>query len=74
MFKSAGFDLVEAKLNVTANDLRRDSSEFGAKSRDADVAVSITPATASNLMAQLSDPVDASLETDAECSRRDRCR
>src|SRR5947207_3635667 len=39
LFKSAGFALVEAKLNVTANDLRRTRREFGAKSRDADVAV-----------------------------------
>src|SRR5712671_2493390 len=39
MFKSAGFDLVEAKFDVAANDLRRTLREFGAKSRDADVAV-----------------------------------
>src|SRR5258705_7745499 len=39
MFKAAGFDLVEAKFNLAANELRRTLREFGAKSRDADVAV-----------------------------------
>jgi len=66
MFKSAGFDLVEAKLNVTANDLRRTLREFGAKSRDADVAVIYYAGHGIELDGtNYLIPVDASLETDA---------
>jgi uncharacterized caspase-like protein len=67
MFKSAGFDLVEAKLNVTANDLRRTLREFGAKSRDADVAVIYYAGHGIELDGNnYLIPVDASLETDAD--------
>src|SRR6266480_1294816 len=67
MFKSAGFDLVEAKLNVTANDLRRTLREFGAKSRDADVAVIYYAGHGIELDGNnYLIPVDATLETDAD--------
>src|SRR5882724_11305686 len=39
MFKSAGFDIVESRLNLTANELRKTLREFGNRSRDADMAV-----------------------------------
>src|SRR5258705_7667280 len=39
MFKSAGFDLVEAKFNLSANDLPRSLRDFFVKTHDADVAV-----------------------------------
>src|SRR5437773_2837162 len=67
MFKSAGFDLVEAKLNVSANDLRRTLREFGAKSRDADVAVVYYAGHGIELDGNnYLIPVDASLATDAD--------
>lgn len=39
MFKSAGFDKVESKLNLTVGELRKTLRDFGNTSRDADVAV-----------------------------------
>jgi uncharacterized caspase-like protein len=67
MFKSAGFDLVEAKFNVAANDLRRTLREFGAKSRDADVAVVYYAGHGIELDGNnYLIPVDATLETDAD--------
>ena len=39
MFKSAGFDDIESRFNLTANELRKALREFGNKSRDADLAV-----------------------------------
>src|SRR3984957_4400401 len=39
MFKKAGFDFVDTKLNVSANEMRRALREFGSKTSDADVAV-----------------------------------
>ena len=50
MFKAAGFDLVDSKLNLTASDLRKALREFGARSRDADVAVVYYAGTALNWM------------------------
>ena len=38
MFKSAGFDTVESKLNLTVGELRKALRDFGGKSRDADSA------------------------------------
>ena len=35
MFKSAGFDNVESRLNLTANELRKTLREFGNSSRSA---------------------------------------
>jgi uncharacterized caspase-like protein len=39
MFKKAGFDVVDTRLNVSANEMRRALREFGGKTSDADVAV-----------------------------------
>jgi uncharacterized caspase-like protein len=39
MFKKAGFDVVDTRLNVSANEMRRALREFGSKTSDADVAV-----------------------------------
>jgi Caspase domain len=39
MFKKAGFDFVDTKLNVSANEMRRALRDFGSKTSDADVAV-----------------------------------
>jgi len=39
MFKSAGFDTVESKLNLTVSELRKALRDFGNASRDADIAV-----------------------------------
>src|SRR6478736_1080954 len=39
MFKSAGFNTVESKLNLTVSELRKALRDFGNTSRDADVAV-----------------------------------
>jgi uncharacterized caspase-like protein len=39
MFKKAGFDVVDTRLNVSANEMRRALREFGSKTGDADVAV-----------------------------------
>src|SRR4029077_20727194 len=39
MFKSAGFDTVESRLNLSVSELRKTLREFGNTSRDADVAV-----------------------------------
>jgi uncharacterized caspase-like protein len=67
MFKSAGFDLVEAKFNVAANEMRRTLREFGAKSRDADVAVIYYAGHGIELDGNnYLIPVDATLETDAD--------
>ena len=39
MLKSAGFDSVESKLNLSASEVRKPLRDFGNKSRDADIAV-----------------------------------
>jgi uncharacterized caspase-like protein len=67
MFKSAGFDLVEAKFNLSANDLRRSLRDFVAKTRDADVAVVYYAGHGIELDgANYLIPVDATLETDGD--------
>ena len=67
MFKAAGFDAVESKLDVAANDLRRTLREFGGKSRDADVAVVYYAGHGIELDGtNYLIPVDATLETDAD--------
>jgi uncharacterized caspase-like protein len=38
MFKSAGFDTVESKLNLTVSELHKTLRDFGNRSGDADVA------------------------------------
>src|SRR5437762_1082828 len=67
MFKSAGFDLVEAKFNLSANDLRRSLRDFVVKTRDADVAVVYYAGHGIELDgANYLIPVDAALETDSD--------
>jgi uncharacterized caspase-like protein len=39
LFREAGFDTVDARLNLSANDMRRAIRDFSDKARDADVAV-----------------------------------
>jgi uncharacterized caspase-like protein len=67
MLKAAGFDSVESKLNVPANDLRRTLREFAAKTRDADIAVIYYAGHGIELDGtNYLIPVDASLETDGD--------
>jgi uncharacterized caspase-like protein len=67
MFKAAGFETVESKLNLPANDLRKALREFGARSRDADVAVVYYAGHGIELDGtNYLIPVDATLETDAD--------
>jgi hypothetical protein len=67
MFKAAGFDLVETKFDLGANDLRRTLRDFGAKSRDADVAVIYYAGHGIELDGtNYLIPVDAALETDTD--------
>ncbi len=67
MFKSAGFDAVEAKFNLTASELRKTLREFGNRSRNADVAVVYYAGHGIELDgANYLIPVDATLETDAD--------
>jgi uncharacterized caspase-like protein len=67
MFKAAGFDSVESKLNVPANDLRKTLREFAAKTRDADVAVVYYAGHGIELDGtNYLIPVDATLETDGD--------
>lgn len=67
MFKSAAFDLVELKFDLGANDLRRILRDFGAESRDADVAVIYYAGHGIELDGNnYLIPVDAALETDAD--------
>ena len=67
MLKAAGFDSVESRLNVSANELRKTLREFGAKSRDADIAVVYYAGHGIELDGtNYLIPVDATLETDAE--------
>jgi len=67
MFKLAGFDLVESKFDVAANDLRRTLRDFGAQSRDADIAVIYYAGHGIELDGNnYLVPVDATLETDAD--------
>jgi uncharacterized caspase-like protein len=40
MFKQAGFDSVDTRLDLTAPEMRKALREFGTKTRDASVAVS----------------------------------
>src|SRR5882672_8732911 len=67
MFKSAGFDTVESRLNLTVSELRKALREFGNKSRDADVAVVYYAGHGIELDGtNYLIPVDATLETDAD--------
>jgi uncharacterized caspase-like protein len=67
MFKSAGFDTVESKLNLTVSELRKALRDFGNASRDADVAVVYYAGHGIELDGtNYLIPVDATLETDAD--------
>ena len=67
MFKAAGFETVESKINLPASDLRKTLREFGARSRDADVAVIYYAGHGIELDGtNYLIPVDATLETDAD--------
>jgi uncharacterized caspase-like protein len=67
MFKSAGFDNVESRLNLTASELRKTLREFGNRSRDADMAVVYYAGHGIELDGiNYLIPIDATLETDAD--------
>ena len=67
MFKSAGFDVVETKLNASAGELRKTLREFGGKSHDAEVAVIYYAGHGIELDGtNYLIPVDAALETDTD--------
>ncbi len=67
MLSAAGFDLVESRLNLGVGEMRRTLRDFGAKTRDADMAVVYYAGHGIELdgMNYLI-PVDATLETDAD--------
>jgi uncharacterized caspase-like protein len=67
MLKSAGFDKVESKLNLTVGELRKALRDFGNTSRDADVAVVYYAGHGLELDGtNYLIPVDATLETDTD--------
>jgi hypothetical protein len=67
MLKAAGFDSVESKLNVPANELRKTLREFAARIRDADIAVVYYAGHGIELDGtNYLIPVDATLETDGD--------
>jgi uncharacterized caspase-like protein len=67
MLKASGFESVESKLNVPANELRKTLREFAAKTRDADVAVIYYAGHGIELDGtNYLIPVDATLETDGD--------
>src|SRR5215216_5857598 len=67
MLKSAGFDTVESKLNLTVSELRKTLRDFGGRSRDADVAVIYYAGHGIELDGtNYLIPVDATLETDTD--------
>ncbi|CAN7585233.1 caspase family protein [Bradyrhizobium sp. LjRoot220] len=67
MFKSAGFNTVESRLNLTVGELRKTLRDFGNKSRDADVAVIYFAGHGIELDGtNYLIPVDATLETDTD--------
>jgi hypothetical protein len=67
MLKAAGFDLVETKLNVAANEMRKALRDFAAKTRDADIAVVYYAGHGIELDGtNYLIPIDATLETDGD--------
>jgi len=67
MFKSAGFESVESKLNLSGNDLRKSLRDFVVKTRDADVAVVYYAGHGIELDGiNYLIPIDATLETDGD--------
>src|SRR6266700_501110 len=67
MFKKAGFDSVDLKLELSVVDMRRALREFGNKARDADVAVIYYAGHGIELDGtNFLIPIDATLETDTD--------
>jgi len=67
MLKSAGFDSVESKLNLSVSEMRKALRDFGNKSRDADIAVVYYAGHGIELDGtNYLIPIDATLETDAD--------
>lgn len=67
MLTKAGFDSVETKLDLSVVDMRRALREFGAKTRDVDVAVIYYAGHGIELDGtNYLIPVDAALETDTD--------
>ena len=67
MFKSAGFNNVDSRLNLTVSELRKTLRDFGNTSRDADIAVVYYAGHGIELDGtNYLIPVDATLETDTD--------
>jgi hypothetical protein len=67
MFKKAGFDIVDSRLDLTVLEMRRALREFGNKARDADVAVIYFAGHGIELDGvNYLIPIDATLETDTD--------
>src|SRR3954454_23214074 len=67
MFKSAGFDFVDSRLDLGASEMRKTLREFGSRARDADVAVIYYAGHGIELDGtNYLIPVDATLETDTD--------
>jgi uncharacterized caspase-like protein len=67
MFKRAGFDVVDTKLDLSVVDMRKALREFGTKARDADVAVIYYAGHGIELDGNnYLIPTDAALETDTD--------
>ncbi|MCK1653906.1 caspase family protein [Bradyrhizobium sp. 149] len=67
MFRKAGFELVDTKLDLSVVDMRKALREFGVKARDADVAVIYYAGHGIELDGNnYLIPTDAALETDTD--------
>ncbi|MGY8633874.1 caspase family protein [Bradyrhizobium sp. 14AA] len=67
MFKKAGFDTVDVKLDLSAVDMRKALRDFGGKAREADVAVVYYAGHGIELDGNnYLIPTDAALETDTD--------
>ena len=67
MFKKAGFNSVDSRLDLNVNDMRRALRDFGSKARDADVAVIYYAGHGIELDgANYLIPIDATLEIDTD--------
>jgi len=78
MFRKAGFDTVDVKLDLNVVDMRKALREFGSKAREADVAVIYYAGHGIELDGtNYLIPTDAALETDTdvldEAFPLDRC-
>lgn len=67
MFRKAGFDLVDVKLDLSVVEMRKALREFGGKARDADVAIIYYAGHGIELDGNnYLIPTDATLETDTD--------